>query len=396
MSLVNKMLRDLDARRVGDGERAALPAAVTPLAAHQEARPFLPRLLLATLALVVPGVAAWYAVQNFGQQPSVVAPVLVAPPPVVVSPMVVAAAPGAAAPAEPAVAAAPPVQEPVAAAAVPAPVVAVAVPTLRMADALIALPETKPEPVRKPPAAPAKFPPAPLPAVAAVSPAPTSKLPVAETSTRPTPVVAAKAVPPGAEPLIEKQVRQPSAAERAEAAYRRGLAAARQGLADEAVGIYRTALADQVEHAGARQALAALLIEARRYDEAEDVLRKGTEIAAARLPSALALARLQVERNQAAAALETLQKHAAAGERSAEYQGFAGALLNRAGRSGEAVTHYQAATRLAPGEGRWWAGLGIALDAAGKGPEARDAYQKARSLPGLPADLAQHVEQRLR
>ena len=31
MSLVNKMLRDLDARRVGDGERAALPAAVTPL-----------------------------------------------------------------------------------------------------------------------------------------------------------------------------------------------------------------------------------------------------------------------------------------------------------------------------------------------------------------------------
>ena len=39
MSLVNKMLRDLDARRVGDGERAALPAAVTPLAAHQEPRP---------------------------------------------------------------------------------------------------------------------------------------------------------------------------------------------------------------------------------------------------------------------------------------------------------------------------------------------------------------------
>jgi MSHA biogenesis protein MshN len=227
-----------------------------------------------------------------------------------------------------------------------------------------------------------------------VASAPTSR--PAEPTTRPAPGVAAKAAPVAAEPLIEKQLRQPSAAERAEAGYRRGLAAARQGLADEAVGIYRAALADQAEHAGARQALAALLIEARRYDEAEDVLRKGTDIAAARLPSVLALARLQVERNQAAAALETLQKHATAGERSAEYQGFAGALMNRAGRSAEAVAHYQAATRLAPGEGRWWAGLGIALDAAGKGPEARDAYQKARSLLGLPADLAQHVEQRLR
>ena len=397
MSLVNKMLRDLDARRVGDGERAALPAAVTPLAAHQETRPVLPRLLLATLALVVLGVAAWYAMHNSGPQPSAVAPVSVAPPPVVVPPPVVAAAPSAATPtvvAEPSVAAALPVPEPVAAPAVPAPAPVVAVPTLRMADALVALPELKPESSRKESAGTPKAVPRTPPAVATVASAPTSR--PAEPTTRPAPGVAAKAAPVAAEPLIEKQLRQPSAAERAEAGYRRGLAAARQGLADEAVGIYRAALADQAEHAGARQALAALLIEARRYDEAEDVLRKGTDIAAARLPSVLALARLQVERNQAAAALETLQKHATAGERSAEYQGFAGALMNRAGRSGEAVAHYQAATRLAPGEGRWWAGLGIALDAAGKGPEARDAYQKARSLLGLPADLAQHVEQRLR
>ncbi|MBN8475608.1 tetratricopeptide repeat protein, partial [Sulfuritalea sp.] len=293
--------------------------------------------------------------------------------------------------------------EPAAAAAAPAPAPVAALPTLRMADALVALPETKPEPVRKQSEVPARPSPPVLPAVATVSPAtegsprgaPTSKPPMAEPTPRPAPVVAAKAAPP-AEVFIEKQLRQPSAAERAETTYRRGLAAARQGLTEDAIGIYRAALADQAEHAAARQALAALLIEARRYDEAEEVLRKGGDIASARLSSALALARLQVERNQAAAALETLQKHAAAGDRSAEFQGFAAALLNRAGRSAEAVTHYQAATRLAPGEGRWWAGLGIALDAAGKGAEARDAYQKARSLPGLPADLAQHVEQRLR
>ena len=87
---------------------------------------------------------------------------------------------------------------------------------------------------------------------------------------------------------------------------------------------------------------------------------------------------------------------AAAGERSADYQGFTAALLNRAGRHREAAEHYRAATKLAPNDGRWWAGLGIALDAEGKTTEAREAYQKASGLPGLPAELALHIEQRLR
>ena len=86
----------------------------------------------------------------------------------------------------------------------------------------------------------------------------------------------------------------------------------------------------------------------------------------------------------------------AAGERSADFQGFAGALLNRAGRAAEAVDRYQTATRLSPGDGRWWAGLGIALEATGRPTEARDAYLKARGLPGLTPDLMQLVEQRLR
>jgi MSHA biogenesis protein MshN len=254
-------------------------------------------------------------------------------------------------------------------------------PPLRMAEGLAMTPVGAPEPSPKPVAAGPKLPQ--QPAVNAVPPRP--------------PVVALPKIP--AQPdegRIDKQVRLPSAAERAEIAYRRGILAQRQGNVDEAAASYRTALDDQAEHAAARQTLAALLIERKHFDEAEELLRKGTELAPVRLASTLALARLKVERNQVPAALELLQKNAAAGEHSAEFQGFAGALLNRAGRASEAVAHYQMATRLAPGEGRWWAGLGIALEAAGQAADAREAYQKARVLPGLPADLAQHVEQRLR
>jgi MSHA biogenesis protein MshN len=194
---------------------------------------------------------------------------------------------------------------------------------------------------------------------------------------------------------IDKQERIPSPAERAEAYYQQGREAQHAGRADEALTSYQTALALFPEHAAARQALAAVLIEGQRWDAAGQVLREGIELPVTRLASTLTLARLLVERGQAAAALDLMEKQAASGERSAEYQGFLAVLLNRAGRVHEAVERYQAATRLAPAEARWWAGLGIALDADGQGTAAREAYLKARSLPGLPPELAQHVEQRL-
>lgn len=379
MSLVNKMLRDLDARRVGEGERAALPAAVTPLAARNEPVRLLPLLLFAAVALAAAaGGIAWYGTQadapSLPAAPPTPAPAAVAQIPVAPAPVALAATPAAPV----AVATDGPAATEAASNAAPA--------SLRMADELLVAPAAVAVPPAKPAAA------APKPA----EPNPVQpKFPEIATA-RPPPAVSAKAAPVAVESRIDKKERMPSAAERAESEYRRAVLAQRQGHADQAVAGYRAALESYPEHAAARSTLSALLIEAKRFDEAEELLRKGTELPSVRLASTLALARLKVERNQVPAALELLQKNAVSGERSAEYQGFAGALLNRAGRLTEAIEHYQAATRLSPGEGRWWAGLGIALDAAGRAPEAREAYQKARSLPGLPADLARHIEQRLR
>jgi len=360
MSLVNRMLRDLDARRAGESERSAFPAAVTPLASHREARRNIPRLWLGTIAMAAGlGVAAWYGTRQMPAAPS--------------APAASGGSPIPEAPAAPSVANA----------ADPARSASAALPSLRLADELSVVPTRSPGTTRK---------------AAAVPPAPKASSEPPPDAASPHPRVVALPKVPGAplEVRIDKQVARPSAAERAEIEYRRGVLAQRQDRAADAAGGYMAALEEQPEHTAARQALAALLIEAKRFDEAEELLRKGTELAPARLASTLALARLKVERNAAPAALDLLLKNAAAGENSPEYQGFAGALLNRAGRASEAVERYQAATRLAPGEGRWWAGLGIALDAAGKSAEAREAYQKARALPDLPADLARYVEQRLR
>ena len=46
-------------------------------------------------------------------------------------------------------------------------------------------------------------------------------------------------------------------------------------------------------------------------------------------------------------------------------------------------------------EARWWAGLGIALEAQGREEGARSAFMQAAQLPGLPQALRDYVEQRL-
>jgi MSHA biogenesis protein MshN len=372
MSLVNKMLRDLDARRAGDAERGTLPAAVTPLEPPAgSSRRGVVLGAAAVLAVAGAGAAAYY----LGVLP---APPGLPSPPAFPAPAAIPAQ----APLAPAAVAPAPTFPPAAAVAPMAPAVAVAgSPALKLDIDLAKLPEAKPIAMAaKPPATakPAK-PASPAPAVAPPAPAPAA-LPAAATD----------------EPRIDKQSRQPSAAERAQAEFRRGQLAQRQGAADEAMVRYRAALAEQPEHVASRQALAGLLIERRHYDDAEEALRRGLALFPRQPYWPMTLARLRVERGDAPAALDILQRQAAAGEASADYQGFHGALLQRLGRAAEAIERYAAATRLAPNEARWWAGLGIALEGSGRAAEARNAFERARGLPGLPAELAAHIEQRLR
>ena len=88
------------------------------------------------------------------------------------------------------------------------------------------------------------------------------------------------------------------------------------------------------------------------------------------------------------------QQHYA--EANADYAGFQGHVKSRLGAQRQAIAHYQRATRLAPGEGRWWLGLGLAFEADGRLPEARDALRRAIASGTLNHDLAAVAEQHLR
>jgi len=112
------------------------------------------------------------------------------------------------------------------------------------------------------------------------------------------------------------------------------------------------------------------------------------------------LARIQAERHDMPAAIDTLRSSLRGGAGTASDQAEALALMatlqQGAGQHREAVDAFAAALRQMPQNGAWWIGLGISLAAEGRHAGAREALERARATPTLAPELLLYVEQRLR
>jgi MSHA biogenesis protein MshN len=191
-------------------------------------------------------------------------------------------------------------------------------------------------------------------------------------------------------------IKQVSPTQRADQSYREALLLRSQGRAAEAQSLLEDALKIHPRHLGARQALLGMLVDGKRYAQAETLLQDGLAQNIAPSALAMALARLQMERGDQNAALSTLERYASQAQDSADYQAFQAALLQRVERHAEAVAHYQAALRAQPNRAVWWMGLGISLQAEKRVADAAQAFNRARATPGLSPELQAFVEQRLK
>lgn len=114
-----------------------------------------------------------------------------------------------------------------------------------------------------------------------------------------------------------------------------------------------------------------------------------------RVAAAKRLARLHAETGNWAEALRVLERSAPHARKDAEYQGFAGTVLRQLKRSAEAAEAYRRAIALKPDDGRWWVGLGLALEDAGSRKEATQAFTAAREREQtLPPALRKLAEKR--
>jgi MSHA biogenesis protein MshN len=186
---------------------------------------------------------------------------------------------------------------------------------------------------------------------------------------------------------------QESAPQRAEGEYRRALGALQDGRMMEAVAALEQTLKIDPGHDAARQTLVGLLIEARRPDDAIRHLQAGLALDPRQPSLAMLLARLQIERG--GSGIDTLTRTLPYAGNNTDYHAFLAGALQREQRHREAAEQYQAALRAAPGNGVWWMGLGMSLQAEKRNGEALEAFQRARASGTLSAELQAFVERRL-
>ena len=191
-------------------------------------------------------------------------------------------------------------------------------------------------------------------------------------------------------------MKQISKEQRADFRYREALSFITQGRMQEAQAALEEALRLDPRNLNARQVLLGLLLEAKHYAQAEQLLQEALQLNLSPATYATALARVQFERGDQAAALSTLEKFAAQASASSEYHGFYAALLQRAGRHTEAIGQFQAALKIQPNQANWLMGLGISLQTEKRYAEAEQAYSRARAANTLAPDLQAFVEQRLK
>lgn len=176
---------------------------------------------------------------------------------------------------------------------------------------------------------------------------------------------------------MEKTVKPLTAGEQAENLYSEAAALVSQGRGQEAESKLRAVLTADATHLRARELLTGILLQQGRTPEARALLEQGVEAAPAHTWFARLLARLYVENNTEAQAVVLLEKHAAAASQDADYLALLATLYQRNHRHADAIARYNQALTLRPQEGRWWMGLGLSCESDKKMDAAAQAYQRA-------------------
>jgi MSHA biogenesis protein MshN len=204
------------------------------------------------------------------------------------------------------------------------------------------------------------------------------------------------ATPAAAAARIEKRAHDRLPEHRAENEFRRAAQLLQRGRVADAEQALIAALEADGAHQPARQTLIALHIEQGRIDDARGHLEQGLTLNPGYTPYALALARIHVDGGEYTRALEVLGGAGTGPLAGPDFHTMRGAILLRMGRHSEAADAYRLALGSGAQSGASWVGLGISLNALGRGPEAREAFRRGIATGTLSDDLRAYAEQRIR
>lgn len=195
-------------------------------------------------------------------------------------------------------------------------------------------------------------------------------------------------------PGIRKVLLPLTPKEQARHDYLTAAAALERGQTRAAIRALRSSLALNPADTQVRELLAGLELQRGDNENAKALLKQGIVINPGYVRFVELLANTDLREGHAPQALALLAAHRAQAMGDARYLSFLAALEERAGVPARAARDYRAALALAPGDAASWAGLGIALQTSHPGA-ARRAYRRALSDPGLSPPLAQYIRKQL-
>ena len=169
----------------------------------------------------------------------------------------------------------------------------------------------------------------------------------------------------------------------------------RQGHQEEAKVLLQRALAANPLDVQARQMLSQLQLETGQVEKAGALLAEGQRLFPEQSNFTLMLARLKTDAGDISGAIQLLEAGRGSARSEPEYQAFLAALLLRVQRYDEAVEHYLVALRSDPANTNWLVGVGVAFEGVGKHADAAEAYRRADGMANVTPEMANFLSERL-
>ncbi|NLQ23836.1 tetratricopeptide repeat protein [Shewanella sp. S-1] len=171
--------------------------------------------------------------------------------------------------------------------------------------------------------------------------------------------------------------------------------AERDGKLKDAISYYEQTLGFDPSMHEARKQLAALHYGQGQLAKASEVLLQGMLLFPQQLDFALLLARVQQASGQADLALVTLANIPDTHPLARQKWMAQSDLAQKLGQFSLSEQAYRQLLQQEPQQAKWWMGLAYALDSQQQFPQARQAYRTALGHRGLSAQASAFIEQRL-
>ena len=175
--------------------------------------------------------------------------------------------------------------------------------------------------------------------------------------------------------------------------YKKAQKALKAGDSRKAIGFLTQTLKYQPEWIKARQKLAALYYGRGDTRKAIATLQDGLVLDGDQPDLRLTMAKLLVNESQQQAALNVLSRMPK--KNHSGYLAMRGALAQQLNNNELAMSSYKLLVTEEPYDGRWWLGLGIALERRDEAEKALNAYQQALLMGRISSQSQQFIQQRL-